>query len=298
MSFFRATEGDQIVADFRVNGNHHVTYKNVVTPIPLLSVPLRNRNLDSAVFAGSKLKIERARTLIGELYTILERYIQSKPIEGEERPHSSGGRLITMRMSEPLPAVVSAIAGDVIHNLRSALDLMICDLVRQNGGHVTRSNSYPTSQQGFAKQTVGVSLDAAKLLKRLRTASRWNEVIWAMHQLDLLDKHNTVIAVTGATVSIYAQVGVSFMSWGPTLEQAVPFPGVVGAPSGIRNVFLTENAVEVYQTSPWVDEQVRIKVTPVFAPDLPAEGEPIMDMLQLFGGVVERIVTLAQRRLF
>lgn len=63
-------------------------------------------------------------------------------------------------------------------------------------------------------------------------------------------------------------------------------------------MFLNEDAVEVYRTSHWVDEKVRIKVVPVFAPELPAEGEPLLDMLQLFGGEVERIVTLSERRLF
>lgn len=298
MPFFRPIEGDQIVADFRVNGNHHVTYKNVVFPPPLLSMPLRSRVLDPVVFTGPKLKIERARTLIAELYTVLNPYIQSGPIEINECMHSNGGKSISMHMSAPLPAVVSTITGDVIHNLRSALDLLVCDLVRLNREQPKRNNSYPTSQHGFANQTAGISPEAAKFLVRVRTASSWNKVIWAMHQLDLLDKHNTVLAVTGATVSIYAQVGMPFLSWGPTPDNAIPFPGTVGAPSGIRNVFLSEREVEVYRTSPWIDEQIRIKVTPVFAPTLPIEGEPLMDMLQLFGGVVERIVTLAERRLF
>jgi len=297
MSFFCATEGEQIVADFRVNGNHHVTYKNVVIPVPLLSTPLRDRGLNPAVYAGPKLKIERARTLIADLYAILDPYIKSEPIDIHESPQAIGGRSISMRMSAPLPPSVSAIAGDVIHNLRSSLDFLVCDLVRQNGKQPTRNNSYPTGQQAFANQTAGISPDAVKFLRRLRTAPRWNQAIWTMHQLDLLDKHNTVLAVTGATVSIYAQVGLPFISWGPTPEQAIPFPGVVGTPSGIRNVFLGEEMVEVYRTSPYVSEEIRIKVVPVFAPDLPAEGEPLMDVLQMFGGVVERIVTLAERRL-
>jgi hypothetical protein len=56
--------------------------------------------------------------------------------------------------------------------------------------------------------------------------------------------------------------------------------------------------VEVYRKSPWVEEDVRIRFCPVFASGLPAEGEPLMDMLQLFGALVERIVTLAERRLY
>ena len=291
------TEGDEIVADFRVNGQNHVTYKSVVIPVPLISTPLRNRRLDPTAFAGPKLKIERARSLISELYAVLDQYLQSKPLDMHERPDSNGGRSISMRMNTPLPALVSAIAGDAIHNLRSALDLLVCDLVRQNGSQPTKSNSFPTSPQGFTHQTVGLSPDAEKFLKRLRTAPRWNEAIWTMHQLDLLDKHNTVLAVTGATICIYAQVGVPFVSWGATPAQAVPFPGVIGVPSGVRNVFLGENMADVYRTSPWVDEQLRIKVCPVFAPNLPIAGEPLMDMLQLFGGIVERIVTLAERRL-
>lgn len=89
MSFFRMTEGDEIVADFRVNGPHHVTYKSVVIPVPLTSTPLRNRQLDPTVFAGPKLKIERARSLISELYAVLDQYLQSKPLDMHERPDSN-----------------------------------------------------------------------------------------------------------------------------------------------------------------------------------------------------------------
>lgn len=120
MAFFCATEGDQVVAEFRVNGEHRVTYKNVVIPTPLLSRPLRNRNLDPTAFSGLKLKIERARTPDGGTHAVLEHYLQSQPVEAEEKPRQPVVGRSACTSAPKSPVVASAIAGDVIHNLRSA----------------------------------------------------------------------------------------------------------------------------------------------------------------------------------
>lgn len=298
MAFFRAKEGERVVARIDLNGKTVAEYREVLTPTPLIQLPLRVRGLKADIFSGSKLKLERARSLVAEVAGLLNAYVQSGQLECVHYPIPGGGFSYRVRVMEKVPPSISVIVGDAIHNLRSALDLMVCDLIRANGNVPGRNSGFPVSTGGVTLQTAGVSESAANFLARIRSSPRWNELVWTLHQLDLIDKHNRVLAVSGATVSIRANVGMPFLSWGASPEKARPFPGIVGAPAGIRNVFLDQDEAEVYRSNPWAVEEVRIRVTPVFAPDLPAAGEPILDMLQLLGGAVERLLVLAERRLY
>src|SRR5947209_19716909 len=45
---------------------------------------------------------------------------------------------VTARLVSPLPSALSCIAGDVVHNLRCALDHLVCLEVQMNGGEIDR----------------------------------------------------------------------------------------------------------------------------------------------------------------
>ena len=49
------------------------------------------------------------------------------------------------RMREPIPELWSAMAGDCIHNVHSALDLLANALVLHNGGTTTNKTKFPIS---------------------------------------------------------------------------------------------------------------------------------------------------------
>jgi hypothetical protein len=62
--------------------------------------------------------------------------------------------------------------GDIVHNLRGAYDLLACDLVRHNGGEVTRGTGFPISAsldgftQNLPRQLSGASDTAIDLDSR------------------------------------------------------------------------------------------------------------------------------------
>ncbi len=66
------------------------------------------------------------------------------------------------RIRKAPPLALSTVIGDVVHNLRAALDLMACDLVRLNGGNV-KGVYFPfaNSAEEFPGQIKAKNLDRA-----------------------------------------------------------------------------------------------------------------------------------------
>src|SRR4051794_31955132 len=87
-------------------------------------------------FAASNLKLERGRYHINYLDREISKFLRRKPFRAFIEMDSPGRRRLTYRVREPVPKIFSAVIGDAVHNLRSALDIMMCDLVRLNNGSV------------------------------------------------------------------------------------------------------------------------------------------------------------------
>src|SRR5690348_4594878 len=92
------------------------------------------------IFRGSRLKIQRAERHIAELSRVIDEHFLSNlpkfdihiPQEGVK----DGEQIrVDVSVSFNIPGVPDEwgpIIGDVVHNLRSALDMMACELVRLN----------------------------------------------------------------------------------------------------------------------------------------------------------------------
>jgi hypothetical protein len=93
-----------------------------------------------APFEASQIKIDRAKRHLQELTagisSFLERGAVSVVIEQASEYASVPGEMwaFTYREAEPVPATWSAIIGDVLHNLRTSLDLIASDVHRVTGG--------------------------------------------------------------------------------------------------------------------------------------------------------------------
>src|SRR5262245_50276069 len=89
---------------------------------------------------GPKLKIERANTQITEIASLIKQFSESQPYEFFEAIGSNGNPCLKARIKTGPPAQISVVVGDVLHNLRSALDQLACALAIKNGG--SASNTY------------------------------------------------------------------------------------------------------------------------------------------------------------
>lgn len=106
--------------------------------------------------------------------------------------------------------------GDYLHNLRSALDHMVWQLVLANGERPTRSNEFPIAvdpvwfDRKAKRYLSGVHDDAVAVIRRLQPFGVSDEgkpeldPLWLLNELENVDKHRLVhvlsLAPSGATL--------------------------------------------------------------------------------------------------
>jgi len=153
----------------------------------------------SLKFVDSSLKLERAKDLIKELKISFERDIKLYP--PRTSVEDTGDHSISFRVSYNLPRENSTILGDIIHNLRSSLDLMATQIVRHKQGN-TKDVYFPfsRSETDFNKMITRKNFhrageEAVELLKTFRPYKDGNILLRAIHDIDVKDKHVVLQAI-------------------------------------------------------------------------------------------------------
>jgi hypothetical protein len=168
-------------------------------------------------FEASRIKIDRATRHLQELRDDVSNFFQRGAVFvafeiAPEYSAATGSEMgaFVYREGEPIPRHWAAIIGDVIHNARASLDLLASDVHRITGGD---AKDTPHVHYPFCKERSGLG-DMIKS-RRLQHAGRefleiveqtapykgGNDGLRAIHDLDLLDKHQALVP-TVATVAI------------------------------------------------------------------------------------------------
>jgi hypothetical protein len=102
---------------------------------------------------------------------------------------------------DKMPFDIVLMAGDIIHNLRSALDHLAFNLVQVGGGTPTTKTCFPIAEtrekyeSSKAAKVRGMT-DAAKVaIDDLHPYGGGNESLWRIHYLDIVDKHKELIVI-------------------------------------------------------------------------------------------------------
>jgi hypothetical protein len=167
-----------------------------------------------ADITGVELKIERAKKHLRDLETTLEGFGKTDPyaVVVEDNPESGYREHKVIRAEAP-PACLALICGDVIHNLRSALDHLIRQLIIANPRSgidpdnvrsefpvgATKAN-YESRRAG---NTNGISKTALRVLDGLKPYKGGNDALWAIHYLDIVDKHRLLLTVSAANRGMF-----------------------------------------------------------------------------------------------
>lgn len=302
MPIYSLNHSDELTSLY-IDGNEVASFERSVQR-PLITRPLRPRPLNTSMFSGEKAKLQRARRHLAELAKIIDDYMSSRPIHFHEV-----GDSVMARVDRPIPDDINVILGDVVHNLRSILDLLVCDLVRANGGSVTRDNAFPIVNKGIQpnhirKQLEGLSQRAIKVLTRITHSPQWNEALLLLHGLDIMDKHNSLVAVCSAIVSVQTNIGIPGLFVGPNGDLRIGGPGPdggslmrnAGTPVNFSAKFISEQETEVYRYIPDIPQEIQILGDLVFGPGEKGEGAPILITLDALSQAIERILVLCERR--
>jgi len=149
------------------------------------------------LFIGSRTKLARASKFIDELEALLEAFNNSSPYSARFEP------------AEPLPKIAidwkglgheaGAVLGDAVHNLRVALDLLASELARLAGKsdrnvHFPFAASEAELATAIEKRNFGkAGTDAVALLTQFAPYRGGNELLRAVHDLDIEDKHTALL---------------------------------------------------------------------------------------------------------
>lgn len=267
--------------------------------------------------SGPKLKIGRAKHHVDDIEATLKVFFEAKPYElAAEVDAMTGEEVWRVRIHKCLPRDLSTIVGDVAHNLRSALDQMVCGLVRANRRQVSGGNGFPISgtPHGFTQAKVGklknVSPRTNRFIGRLKPYRGGNKALWLLSELNNMDKHNSIIPVAVGQAQIQVRWGIPgmffsadgamFLGGGP--PGSTPFPPGWDflTPDDSRLVALTHDNVEIYRRSPklaGVPYETRLPIEIAFGKTAVTNYEPIVGTLRQLIELVERIVDIAERRI-
>lgn len=147
-----------------------------------------------------RLKVERAKKHILDLEIARDRFIETEPyvIEPERNPQT-GNYLFRVTKLQPPPRDIGLIAGDVAHNLRSALDHLAYQLVVVNKEIPNRSTEFPIFDDaaryvaGSHRKIKLLSQSAQDAIEATKPYRGRNNLLWFIHTMDIADKHHTLL---------------------------------------------------------------------------------------------------------
>jgi len=172
---------------------------------------MSNAKLKHDLLRGPLAKIERAKKHINDTNAVVSEFLTESPFQlrvSEQRdPHR---RLVYIKAKKPIPASLTMILGDAVHNLRSALDQLCWGIVGSKAKN-PRSVGFPfvalkdalggainTRQMNVAPKNV---IDEIHALKPYPSGDKY---LHAVKSLDETDKHRNILVV-GTGVEIAAR---------------------------------------------------------------------------------------------
>jgi hypothetical protein len=220
---------------------------------------------------GVRLKLQRAYRQIDALTEEMAAFLKGDPYQPKiEFRRIRGTRetpciidfTVRMVVNEQCPGMWSIIIGEIVHDLRSALDHLVYQLVifatdkppanrdRTQFPIFLESDKFQTTGLGML---VGVSKKATALIKSLQpfaTGEHDSSPLWHLNQLSNIDKHRT-LHLTGGTMQAFN------FSFPPVVN-----PGRIDRQISERGAFGNNTIIargRMYSELPMFGNQVEVK---------------------------------------
>lgn len=175
-----------------------------------------------ASLEGPRAKIGRAKKHFADLDARLVEFGDGQPYDLVAKVDPDTGYLeqcVVIRQdppTEPELVELALIAGDTIHNLRSALDLLYWQLIEANNKRPTENDAFPVSRSQRAFEDNGIpnmarriSKEAVEVVEGLKPYRGGNPALWMLHRLDIVDKHRTLITTPGSFPQVDLKLNIA-----------------------------------------------------------------------------------------
>jgi hypothetical protein len=269
-------------------------------PVYFVKQPL---NLPKNTPPGVAWKFERALYLVQHELSdaIATWHEKAKPysFDPEERGEDL---LVRLRIRMNVPPHFGVMAGDSLHNLRSALNILwkaaLTGAVRRedfpisSDGEALESRLQKLLRRGYAQP------DVLQIIRDLKPYRGGNETLWKLSELNNLDKHQALLVVRGGLRFVRLAIGgVKFDSHGHFVEDASVHGEVrsvrpQGYKPGRTSISLTDGQIVLRLPK---SLHVRLDRDPIYAVDEafgdpPVAGEPLVETLYDFCRAVQETI--------
>lgn len=198
------------------------------------------------------------------------------------------------RILKPLPSSFALLAGDAIHNARSALDHLAYRLVEVSGGQPDFNTFFPivSSSGSFSdtarKRLRNVPAATRDLIRKMQPWNGGDDYLYRLHQADIDDKHHLLLPVFALASGIQINTAFDF-------GQGRPFGASFGIRSGEPDI--VEDGTMVLRVTS--EELPAGPVTQTYAPRFDLvfglsshlAGEPVVETIEL---MIQHVQTLVE----
>jgi hypothetical protein len=260
--------------------------------------------------SGSRAKVQRAKEQFRDLIAKASDFVGLNPYGVVTEDNlKTGERIWRARVSRQIPPEWSLVVGDIVHNLRAALDYTAWQLERLNGQAEKRSTQFLVWDKGAARPTTASAVReqetlrkaqirtfgeaAMALMESLQPDSRGNpnwrlHPLWMLHQLDIWDKHKLLVIVGGTVINAETTIGgpgedvhIDYLSVGSPQMAVVPIA------DGTELMRLKLGA-----DTPNVEVKSKFASFVAFSKEGPGQGRPVLETLDQLISFVDQTLTL------
>ena len=208
-----------------------------------------------APFEASKLKLERAAEHLQEFDREAIAYLNSRPCAIVVEPfpgglhEQMGTQSWNARIRKPMPTKFSVLIGDFVHNLRTALDLLVCDLVTINGKSA-KEVYFPFCPSAAElprmirdRKIYRAGADVVALIESMKPYRGGNVALRAMHDIDVTDKHHALLPViSGVSLPLGKIFGTDLPPSAGHWQSIIAYDGqmIIGTPDILKIPLGTE----------------------------------------------------------
>ena len=249
------------------------------------------------------LKAERAKEHVGELDRNLRAFFKTDPYKVGSKHDSQTRKLVYYVTSvDPIPQYVPLIAGDVIQNLRSALDHLAYQIVCSDTGdsppnadgiYFPITDTVAKYEAGKRGKMQGVGQKVFDAIDALKPYKGGNDLLWTLHRLNNIEKHRLLLTVGSQAAGInLGQLTASHMNGVFSSEAIAAFESmsvyIVPADKGFplkEDFVLYIGAVD---EKPNPKQQFRFDVA--LNESGVIEGKPLLDTVRQLTTVVDDVI--------
>jgi hypothetical protein len=250
-----------------------------------------------------RLKTKRANKHIAELQTAILAFKATDPHEVSAKRDPQTRKLIYyVHKADPVPDDIALIAGDVLQNLRSAVDHLAYQLVLAAGNTPDTSTSFPifdtpdkykSGVQGKVKGMAETAVKAIDIVEPYQGGK--GEILWRIHRLNNIDKHRLIFTcgIAPSQFNFGRHIGVERLT--EFVEtygiSALPqFPDAfIDFPS--RKMLKVGDELFIDKPDAEINEDIQFLLDIAFNEPGIAEGESIIETLQSAADFAENLIS-------